>query len=381
MSELRLQENLLRLRRNKGITQEELARFIGVTKTSVSKWENGTTMPDIQILPMLASYFDVSLDLLLGYEPQLSKEQIGAQYHRLAKKFGECSFEEVMEESEVLVRKYYSCYLFLQYMAVLWLNHAILAPDSERTHQVYERIKEVCDHIIKESHDIGLCNNAVSIKALTLLQMGKGQEVIDLMEDKNMDVNRIEDHGMLLTMAYTMSGQMEKAELSAQIGMYQSLMELIGFGIRLLEIKQGDTKYCLEVVRRLDCLLEIFSIMGLNPNTAGVYYYQTAVFFCSILKEGGAEQEEKIYQRIACYVESIKQLFLDDINIHGDKFFSHLDGWFAQLEIGTAAVRSKKVILADVIDGLKVPVFSKLKDQRRLERYIEQLERLKEEGM
>ena len=54
--------------------QDELATFLGVTKASVSKCENGQSMPDILLLPELATYFDVSVDELLGYEPQLSKE-------------------------------------------------------------------------------------------------------------------------------------------------------------------------------------------------------------------------------------------------------------------------------------------------------------------
>ncbi len=68
--------NILTLRRKKGVTQEVLADFIGVTKTSVSKWETGTTMPDIQMLPLLASYFEVSVDELINYVPMLNREQI-----------------------------------------------------------------------------------------------------------------------------------------------------------------------------------------------------------------------------------------------------------------------------------------------------------------
>lgn len=40
---IHLSDNIIRLRRKKGITQEELARFIGVTKASVSKWETGVS--------------------------------------------------------------------------------------------------------------------------------------------------------------------------------------------------------------------------------------------------------------------------------------------------------------------------------------------------
>ena len=64
------------MRKQKGVTQDELAAFLGVTKASVSKWENAQSMPDILLLPEIANYFDVTVDALLGYETQLCVEQI-----------------------------------------------------------------------------------------------------------------------------------------------------------------------------------------------------------------------------------------------------------------------------------------------------------------
>ena len=89
MNVFSLPKNLQEFRRGRGITQEELADFIGVTKASVSKWENGQSLPDILLLPQLAAYFDVSVDDLLGYQPQLSTEQIRKYYHDLAADFAE----------------------------------------------------------------------------------------------------------------------------------------------------------------------------------------------------------------------------------------------------------------------------------------------------
>ena len=70
-------------------------------------------MPDIILLPEIATYFDVSVDTLIGYEPQLSKEQIQKIYGELGENFATLSFEEVFEKSEILVKKYHSCYLIL----------------------------------------------------------------------------------------------------------------------------------------------------------------------------------------------------------------------------------------------------------------------------
>lgn len=57
------------LRKNKGIGQQDLAEVLGVSFQSVSKWETGTTMPDITLLPSIAEYFDISVDELLGLKP------------------------------------------------------------------------------------------------------------------------------------------------------------------------------------------------------------------------------------------------------------------------------------------------------------------------
>jgi len=107
MNELNFSDNIVKLRHKKKITQEQLADFIGVTKASVSKWENKQSLPDILILTELAAFFDVTIDELLGYEPQLSKEQIQKLYLELAEAFAEYPFEEVMKKSEELTKKYY----------------------------------------------------------------------------------------------------------------------------------------------------------------------------------------------------------------------------------------------------------------------------------
>jgi len=60
-------ENIRAFRKQNGLTQEELAGRLGVTYQAVSKWEHGTTAPDISLLPELAAVFGTSIDALLGY--------------------------------------------------------------------------------------------------------------------------------------------------------------------------------------------------------------------------------------------------------------------------------------------------------------------------
>lgn len=77
------------LRTREGITQKELGKVIGVSFQTISKWENGITMPDISYLPPLAKYFGVSVDVLLGLE-HLEEEQ---RAHRFDKEYWETQIE------------------------------------------------------------------------------------------------------------------------------------------------------------------------------------------------------------------------------------------------------------------------------------------------
>jgi len=65
---LYIAENIKTLRKNKDMTQEEVAEILGVSPQSVSKWERGDTYPDITLLPSIANLFNISVDSLLGME-------------------------------------------------------------------------------------------------------------------------------------------------------------------------------------------------------------------------------------------------------------------------------------------------------------------------
>lgn len=62
-------------RLKRGYTQEQLAYELGVSSQTVSRWENGTTYPDIVMLPVMADFFNISIDKLMGYAKVCSTEE------------------------------------------------------------------------------------------------------------------------------------------------------------------------------------------------------------------------------------------------------------------------------------------------------------------
>jgi len=65
---LYIAQNLKQFRKDKDLTQEEVAEMLGVSPQSVSKWERGDAMPDITLLPALANLYNVSVDALIGMD-------------------------------------------------------------------------------------------------------------------------------------------------------------------------------------------------------------------------------------------------------------------------------------------------------------------------
>ncbi|TLS50742.1 helix-turn-helix domain-containing protein [Paenibacillus antri] len=65
-----LARNIARYRKERGYTQEELGRMLGLSYQAVSKWENALTMPDLALLPDLSKALEVSIEKLLGYISQ-----------------------------------------------------------------------------------------------------------------------------------------------------------------------------------------------------------------------------------------------------------------------------------------------------------------------
>lgn len=79
MKTIKLNEQISFLRKEKGVTQEELAVALGVTNQAVSKWESGQCCPDISLLPELSSYFNVSVDKLIGYRGADTSKDLALQ--------------------------------------------------------------------------------------------------------------------------------------------------------------------------------------------------------------------------------------------------------------------------------------------------------------
>ncbi|AZV56358.1 helix-turn-helix transcriptional regulator [Clostridium sp. AWRP] len=115
MDKLQIGEVIFKFRKEKGITQDQLGGFIGVSTAAVSKWESGNSYPDITLLPVLASFFNVSMDELLNYKVEISEKEVMEIFKKCEVLFSSDRVDEGIDKSMEYISKYESSY-YLKYM-------------------------------------------------------------------------------------------------------------------------------------------------------------------------------------------------------------------------------------------------------------------------
>lgn len=318
----------------------------------------GQSLPDVMLLPQLAAYFDVTIDELLGYEPYLSKEQIQKIYLELAKEFATEEFETVMRKSRELVKKYYSCYEFLSQIVCLWVNHYMLHGE-DRGREILEEAEEICEHILTNCKDIGLCGDVTSLKATIQLQLGKTTEIIEILEEM-CNPGRLDRHndGILIA-AYLKAGEMDKANSFTQISMYVNLIFLIEHATKYITVHMENLAICEETFHRIEQVAEAFSLEKLNFNIMVLFYYQMANIYCQHGKK--AEAIELLKKFIYLTEEFLEG---QEGAVHGDSYFDSLDEWFEKLMLGQNAPRDKKIIYDSMLSIFDTPAFAVLEEEK-----------------
>lgn len=365
MKEINLAKVLVNKRKEKGITQEELANYIGVSKASVSKWETGLSYPDIIFLPQLAAYFNISVDELIGYEPQMTKEDIKKLYHKLAADFAEKPFDDVIKHCREIIKKYYSCFPLLLQMGILLLNHSLLLKNGDEQKALLQEAKELFVRVKVESDDVELARQALNIEAACCLYDADPKGVLELLEDSN---NRVMiPNETLIAMAYQMLGKNENAKETLQISMYQYMLSLIDASELYSTFYINDKEKYEEIFKRVFAITEAFNLEKLHPTFLLKVYIYAAQGYASL------GEQDKALDILNKYTEiSIGDIY--PIKLHGDKFFDLLDDWLLQLDLGVNPVTDEKTIKQNMLNSvINNPNFAVLKDNSRFKSMVEKL--------
>lgn len=365
MREINIANVIIAKRKEKSITQDTLAEHMGVTKASVSKWETAQSYPDITLLPMLATYFNISIDELMGYMPQMTKEDIQKTYRRLMLDFETKSFDEVYENSQQMIKKYYACFPFLLQMALLYLNHHMLAGERPKQLAVLSESIELCRRIKLECEDVWIVKQANSFEALGFLMQGDPVSAIDLLEHT---IKPIMGDESTLASAYQMMGERSKAKSVLQICMYQHLMSFIGMAPLYFQVVDHTLDSFNLILDRLMTVTNSFNLEALNPNVMAQLYYASAIVYDQLNARNQVLEMLEKYTHVCLSMKF-------PLRFEGDDFFDALESWFQDFDLGNHAPRGEKVIKDSMLLGLtQNPIFLKYQEEIR---YIQCLNKLK----
>lgn len=106
-------------RKNKGMTQEEMAVRLGVTAPAVNKWEKGSTLPDVALLAPIARLLGITTDELLSFKDDLTDEEIGQYLSGLQKDLESKDFHDVFLSVKEKTEEYPNCEKLIWQAAVM----------------------------------------------------------------------------------------------------------------------------------------------------------------------------------------------------------------------------------------------------------------------
>ena len=166
---MRIGEQIKNYRKTAGLTQEQVANYLGVSTPAVNKWEKGNTYPDISLLPALARLLKIDMNELFSFREELTEKEIGQFVNELSEVSLD-SFTEAFEMASRKIQEYPHCDLLIYTIATV-LNGSLTLSDlndeerMEYNTAIIEWLERTAD-----SQDERVRNSSVFILATKYVQ-------------------------------------------------------------------------------------------------------------------------------------------------------------------------------------------------------------------
>ncbi len=169
-----------KLRRNKDMTQEELAEVLSISPQAVSRWETDSAMPDISLLPSLCNFFGVTSDFLLGIDAANRQQQID----KIIAEAEKLSFRGYLSEArEILdngLKKYPNDYKILRSIMLNTFNQFCIETDEERKKAFSKETINLGERILDGCTTDQIRMNAIQILCLIYPECGMRDKAREL---------------------------------------------------------------------------------------------------------------------------------------------------------------------------------------------------------
>lgn len=218
-----LAQKLREFRKKQGLTQEQLAEAMGVTVGAVSKWESGSSTPDISIILELADFFETSVDVLLGYTQQSAS--LEDSVCRLRELRIQKEYEAAFREAEKALKRFPNNFQVVYESARIYQLAGLERCDKAaliRCQELYRRSLELISQ--NEDREISPVSIYIAI-ANAMHSAGDVEGALKLLKEYNVEgVNNVEIGTILAKEKETSQealNYLTRALLSAETSMLQ----------------------------------------------------------------------------------------------------------------------------------------------------------------
>ncbi len=177
---LMIGENIKRLRRERDMTQEELAEQLGVTFQSVSRWENNACYPDMELVPVIAEFFGVSVDSLMGLNAEREKAEVQSILDEFQSAISRGEIDLCITIAREGLKEHPGSYALmnkLMYALFVASDDTGNIPDWKENMLRYdEEITQLGERIMKYCPDQAIRNEAIARLAFNHCEMGRKQQ-------------------------------------------------------------------------------------------------------------------------------------------------------------------------------------------------------------
>ncbi len=214
---LNLGDNIRTYRRAKDMTQEQLAEQLGVSFQSVSRWENGSTYPDMELLPALARIFSVTVDALLGMSDDERRKNFEAIREKLKR---ELFAEPKNEESIVaILRELRRDYMEFFFNDTYYFDD-IRNSGAYKLPAVLAEMRLITDEVVRK------CGSNF-VKSFFIGQMAEMEDEDHIVPFLRQNATADDLSGnALLRRRYLFRGETDKLEKLRQVHLYELVNEL-----------------------------------------------------------------------------------------------------------------------------------------------------------
>ena len=197
-------ETIANIRKEKSLTQEQLSEIFGVSIAAVSKWETGVTYPDIELLPKIAEFFDISVDRLLGYDMSKLEMNLDECLKKADDLLSNNQRKEAIPYLANLAYKYPNNIKILVKYAEAKFRSVCGNPQTETHKKLFKEAEEILLSIKINGitrHDYNLVMNALYLLYLWDKKFDKAEKILNEFNSDGHDV-----------WFYIHKGDMEKAK-------------------------------------------------------------------------------------------------------------------------------------------------------------------------